>query len=282
MTKSKLLNNLKLVYGSNSAQVLNWLLEKLLRSPATPFLCDEELSCLTGEQRSQLIEWVRQISVEHKPVQYILGSVPFLGIEILVEPPILIPRLETEWWVNLLTERLSLFKDKALRILDLCSGSGCIGISLAHFFVESQVMAVDISPVACELIKKNLMHNHLSNVLVRQADLYEAVLDSKFDLIVANPPYVPRAEFLQLDPTVISWEDPQALVAPGHDLSIISKIIELAPLYLQNKEGLDSQLWIEVDFTQAAAVSAMMESYFGKVEVIKDQFGRERVVVGLL
>lgn len=274
-------SKLKPAYSDNyqTEQVLSWLLQKLLSCSAAQLALERNL-ILTEAQLAQLDEWVRQIVDEHKPVQYILGDVPFLDLEILVEPPILIPRPETEWWVDQLIKELAILKDAPLKILDLCSGSGCIGLSLAKYFSKSEVVAVDISAAACSLIQKNLLHNQLANVKIFHSDLFQKLGKQKFDLIVANPPYVPQSDYYKLDPSVRQWEDQTALVAPENDLSLIYKIIDLAPAHMQSQSGLLPQLWIEIDASQGIEVESRMRQKFNNTRVLMDQFGRQRVVIG--
>ena len=269
------------VYGNaqQAQQVALWLLEKLLKISISQILLVSDLE-LTLHQSQLLEQWLDELVNKHKPYQYILGSVPFLDLDVLVEPPILIPRLETEYWVNLLIQRFANFKNEQFKILDLCSGSGCIALSLAKFFRNSQVTAVDISHAACDLIVKNLAHNQITNVEVLQSDLCQKLSSQKFDLIIANPPYIPKLVYDKLEPSVKLWEDQQALVSPDHDLAIIANIIKLAPEYLQAKCTPISSLWLEVDSTQGDSVNTLMQGKFKQTELILDQFGRPRVIVG--
>lgn len=281
MRLKELVSKLVPVYGSEqqASQVALWLLEKLLKISVSQILILPELK-LTLDQSKSLDQWLDQIITKHKPYQYILGSVPFLDLDILVEPPILIPRLETEYWVSLIIERFAKFKNEPINILDLCSGSGCIALSLAKFFNRSQVIAIDISKQACDLISKNLIHNQISNVTVLQSDLYQNLDKQKFDLIIANPPYIPQADYVKLDFSVKLWEDPQALVSPDSDLAIITQIIKLAPNYLQSKHDQILSLWLEIDSTQDDSVKTLMQDKFKQTELVLDQFGRPRVVIG--
>ena len=276
-----LVEKLTEVYSNKdqAQQVLHWLLEKLLNKTQAQLIAQNDLQ-LTSEQQGQLDEWIKQIVDEHKPLQYILGSVPFLNLDILVQAPILIPRPETEWWVNELIQKFSHLKNEPLKILDLCSGSGCIALALAKYFSNSQVVAVDISKEACALIKKNIVHNQINNVEVVESDLYDSVEQTKYDLIISNPPYIPVESYQNLDLSVRMWEDRIALVAPNDDLSIIKKIIEIAPQYLQKKHSDLPQLWLEIDETQGSDVRKLMQNSFEQVDVVVDQFGSERVVVG--
>lgn len=281
MQISQIITRLQPVYPDNkqAQQVAHWLLEKLLNCSLSQLLLKVDLQ-LTDLQIKRLDSWLIELVDQHKPLAYILGSVPFLDLEILVEPPVLIPRLETEWWVDLLRQRLVELQNEELKILDLCSGSGCIGLALAKYFSKSHVTLVDLSLQACDLIAKNILHNQLNNTIVIQSDLVAKLAGRKFDLIVANPPYIPQSAYEQLDLSVRLWEAQNALVAPVSDLHIIDKIINLAPQYLQKKYDKLPQLWIEIDVTQGEVVQHFMQTDFGQVEILLDQFGRQRVVIG--
>jgi release factor glutamine methyltransferase len=274
-------NKLTVVYDNRNQaqQVTYWLLEKLLQQTQAQIMVQQDLK-LTIAQALQLDEWLKQLVEDHKPLQYILGSVPFLDLDILVQEPILIPRPETEWWVDELLQKLVHLKNKPLRILDMCSGSGCIALSFAKFFTNSQIVAADISKDACALIKKNIAHNQIENVVVVESDLFTNIEKNKFDLIVSNPPYIPADNYQGLDLSVRMWEDRRALVAPDNDLNIIKKIIKLSPKYLQQKHADLPQLWLEIDETQGVQVQKLMQNSFDSGSILKDQFGKERVVVG--
>lgn len=270
------------IYGSfdQARQVAGWLLEKLLNINQMQLIINgqQELSAMQSEQ---LDNWLDQIIVQHQPYQYILGTVPFLDLEIIVQAPILIPRLETEWWVAQLLQQWMKYKLAPLKILDLCTGSGCIALALAKYFSNSQVWAVDLSPAACMLAEKNALHNQVSNINVVQSDLYSNLGDLKFDLIISNPPYIPAAAYADLDLSVRNWEDQMALVAPGDDLSCIRQIIVQAPYYLSSTDFNLPRLWLEIDDTQGdEVVDLMQQAGFNSVQKTCDQFGRTRVVVG--
>ena len=267
---------------SQAQQVASWLLTEITGVTHAQLLINDPV--LTTSQSILLENWLKQLIQEHKPLAYILGHVPFLDLDILVQPPILIPRLETEWWVNLLIQGFANFKNERLKILDLCSGSGCIGLALASAFAKSQVYLVDILPAACDLISKNAQHNQLTNVIILESDLYQDFINQKsgikFDLIIANPPYIPAADYQNLDLSVRLWEDRLALVAQGSDLGVIAKIISLAPHYLESDLFGLPQLWLEIDATQGHSAGDLMRANFNQVDLIEDQFGKNRVIVG--
>lgn len=184
---------------------------------------------LTDAEQQKLDEWAYQRTVLHKPLQYILGSVPFLGLEILVEPPILIPRPETEEIVQDVITEFAAVRAEPLRILDLCTGSGCIALALAQAFSKATVVGVDINPDAIALANKNAEHNKVRNVQFVVSDMVAALpVDASFDLIISNPPYIPLHEFEQLDLDVKNWESDIALLAHGDGLLFYRRIAQEA------------------------------------------------------
>lgn len=223
---------------------------------------------------------------EHKPLPYIFGTVPFLALNLTIEPPLLIPRSETEYWCSWLIETSK--KEGTIpstisgTILDLCCGSGCIGLSLAQAFPQSIVYAVDDSPLACTITQENAKKNEISSVHCLQSNLYEALPPTqKFDLIVSNPPYISIDEWHSLDPSVARWEDPHALIAQNNGLALIAAIIDQAPLWLSPTPLYkDSpQLVIECGYNQGAQVKSLCEKAgFFSVEVRKDPAGNDRFI----
>lgn len=241
---------------------------------------------LTPAQHTTLADWLDKMTTQNMPIQYLLGSVPFNDLDILVQPPTLIPRPETEEWAINLIDQLKKLNNQALTILDMCAGSGCIALALAKAFPQSQVYATDISTQALALAQKNAKHNNITNVTFTQSDLFnELATDKLFDVIVSNPPYISFDEFQEMDDSVTTWEDPQALVADDNGRAIIDAIIEQAPDYLNTNKEMEEknipQLVLEIGYTQAHEVSDFMkECGFTNVKITKDLEGKERVVSG--
>lgn len=258
------------------------LLEKLLDAKQEELITQKELS-ITEEQEELLEQWIDHLVTNRMPLQYILGSTDFLGLEILVTPPTLIPRPETEYWVSLFLENLQKnisLKIAKLDILDLCSGSGCIGLALAKNLPNSSVIALDIEQQAIELGIKNAHHNGITNIKFLQSDLFDAIGQRKFDLIVANPPYISHQEWQTLEPEVKDWEDPRALIANDDGYTLIKKIIEHAPEHLTTVHGW-GQLWIEIGWQQSkTAYNYFQTSGFHTIETIKDLSHTDRTITG--
>ncbi|KAI9205414.1 S-adenosyl-L-methionine-dependent methyltransferase [Polychytrium aggregatum] len=207
-------------------------------------------SGLDRAERRRLDRWAELRSRSHKPLQYLLRSQPFLGLDITVRPPTLIPRWETEEWVErLITQiRKSLLyqpdRRHPIRILDLCSGSGCIALALAHHLngqpLPSQphsqpqfsVTGIDISARAIALARINQRRLGIGNAEFHQADLTDphqlarALHPEGYHILVANPPYIPRMQYQRLAASVKDWEDAVALESGGDGLELIRTIVK--------------------------------------------------------
>jgi release factor glutamine methyltransferase len=264
-----------------------WLLSRLTGRTQAKLLAMDDLM-LTAEQVEQLEEWLHDIAVDAKPIQYILGTVFFGSLEMAVEPPVLIPRPETEEWVIELINDLKALKNEPLKILDLCTGTGCIGLSLAEAFLNSKVVVSDISEDALLLAEKNKRLNAVANVTIVPSDLFEYVEQyGPYDLIVANPPYIPSGMFQSLDRSVKEWEDRKALLAGDDGLSVIKKIIERSSKNIKPDGVLAAQnkpvLVFEIDCTQGDAVRQLLvEAGFATVTIKQDSAGRDRVALACL
>lgn len=266
-----------------------WILEAITQKNKTMLIADHEIA-LSDQQKAQLSDWIDKIVNNNMPLQYAIGSVPFADLEILVEPPTLIPRPETEEWCINLIEQLQQLPNTALTILDMCAGSGCIALALAKALPKATVYGLDIAPAAIALAKKNAIHNHITNATFLHSDLYDSLSDSfKFDIIVSNPPYITENAWPLLAPSVTHWEDKGALVAPGNGLAIVKKIIAQAPDYIckngdiydELKEKNIPQLMIEIGYDQGPEVEKIMLQHgFNQVTIHTDLAGKDRVVSG--
>jgi len=280
-------HQLRLVYDDAIVchQYSWWLLEKLTGKPKAQLIAQETVALSTSDH-NKLQEWLHKLVDEHMPIQYILGSVPFNDIDVIVKPPTLIPRPETEEWTCNLIEQLQKIPAQALAILDLCTGSGCIAVALAKAFPLATITAVDIAQSALLLTQENAKYNNVTNVTCIISDLFNALPEgSSFDLIVSNPPYIAQNEWNTLDVSVTHWEDKKALVANDEGLGIIERIIATAPRFLKPNPDLQAhnipQLTIEIGYKQGPAVKARMDAagYEG-TQIIKDLEGKDRIVIG--
>lgn len=280
-------NKLKSVYDDPTLrnQYAWWILEAILEKKQAELIAQGRVN-LTHKQEKTIVSWLDKMITEHIPLQYLIGSVPFDDVDILVETPILIPRPETEEWVLWLIDQLNNIKNKQLHILDLACGSGCIAIALARHFHDAIIYATDINPQAIALTEKNIEYNYIQNVRPLTSDLFQAIPDGvQFDCIISNPPYINPTEWEKLDKTVTDWEDRNALIADDNGLYIIEQIITQAPLYLKPNDELFKknipQLVIEIDYDQGTAVEALLKKYsYNEVTVHKDLEGKDRFVSG--
>ena len=275
---------ISVLYPGPIAQHNAWiLLEHLTQSDQAHLIALDQIE-LSSEQQKKLDQWILLLTQQHMPLQYLLGNVPFIDIKILVEPPVLIPRPETEEWCDTLITELKRTLKAELKILDLCTGSGCIGLSLAKAFPQSMVYATDTEQYALSLAQKNATLNHIQNIVFLASDVYEAIPhDQKYDLIVANPPYITQEEWPMLEPEVKNWEASHALVAPDNGLAVINKIITGARAHLKPNSITIPQLWIEIGYQQGRQVSELFkQAGFVDVEVLQDWYSKDRVVIGKL
>ena len=208
-----------------------------------------------------------------EPVQYILGSADFMGLKFQVSPGVLIPRQDTETLVEAALIALQGAGDDPC-LLDLCTGSGCIGLSLASLVPRARVTLCDASREALEIAKKN-MHALGVKVDIRHGDLFDAVGRAKFDLIASNPPYIPRGELSELQKEV-QYEPRLALDGGPDGLDFYRRIASEAGSHL-NPGG---SVYLEVGIGQAPAVLELLKASLPCLEAgtIKDLNGIERVV----
>ena len=228
-----------------------------------------------NEQQFESYKRLIERRAAHEPCQYIVGKCEFMGFEFEVNPSVLIPRQDTE---TLVEEVLKIMPGKS-HVLDLCTGSGAIAISLQRYRPDIYPTAVDISGEALNVAVANSRARHCIIDFV-QSDLFEALdPNEKFDVIVSNPPYVSDAEYETLMPEVKDHEPALALKAGEKGLDIYERLIREAPSYL--KEG--GILALEIGCSQAEAVTKLMEAQgFVEIKVVKDLAGLDRVVIGYL
>lgn len=227
-------------------------------------------------ERNEMEEQFYRMCIEKRatriPLQHITGEQEFMGLTFRVNRHTLIPRQDTE---TLVEEGMRHMYD-GMRILDMCTGSGCILLSLLKYSNECEGMGVDISEEALKVARENAQRLGLKAEFV-QGDLFEPVPEKKFDMIVSNPPYIETAVIETLMPEVRDHEPMQALDGMEDGLFFYRKIVEKAPGFL-TKGG---WLLFEIGHNQGEAVSKLMTVQgFKAVEVVKDYTGLDRVVLG--
>lgn len=211
----------------------------------------------------------------NEPIQYILGSQEFMGIEFAVNESVLIPRQDTETLVETVLKH---FTNKGFTGLDIGCGSGCISISLAHYNQKAYMRGIDISEKAVETAQKNAELNKVENRTVFvQADIFNFDAYGKYDLIVSNPPYIKHKDIETLDENVRMYEPHTALDGGEDGLDFYRQIVKISPLLLRK----DGFIAFEIGIGQENDVKAILEENgFYDVEIIRDLCGVNRVVTG--
>ena len=209
----------------------------------------------------------------HMPVQYITGYQNFMGLEFMVSKDVLIPRMDTE---TLVEEVLRLGLSN-VRVLDICTGSGCILLSILKYVYGSSGVGVDISDGALGVAKANSEALGIDATFIK-SDMFENIpKDERFDIVVSNPPYIRSDVIGTLMSEVKDYEPLLALDGSEDGLKFYRIIADRAPEYLNN----GGMLFLEIGYDQGAEVSALLSAAgFMDVEVIKDLSGLDRVVSG--
>jgi release factor glutamine methyltransferase len=214
----------------------------------------------------------------HTPLQYIMGTTQFFGLDFEVNEDVLIPRPETEVLVQTVLEisRSSKLKGQRLKVLDLCTGSGNIAIALTKGLTNCKIVASELSDKALRVARRNAERNGvLDSIEFIHSDLFDEI-KGKFDIIASNPPYVARHEFAGLQKEVLT--EPRIAIDGGEDgLDFYRKIIASAPRYLND----GGYLVMEIGYGQAGRIKDIIGSTpgFKFLEVKEDQYVIERIVV---
>ena len=208
---------------------------------------------------------------ERIPLQYFTGEQDFMGLNFKVNPGVLIPRQDTETLVEEVLKAVT----PGMEVLDLCTGSGCIAVSLAKFVPGAKVQGVDISPEALKVSEENARRNGV-NVHFFLSDMFGQV-EGKFDVIVSNPPYIPTGEIQGLMPEVKDFEPHLALDGKEDGLWFYRILAGEGKKYLKPK----GTLMVEIGCDQGKDVSRIFkDNGYCDIKVIKDLAGLDRVVTG--
>ncbi|KAI7861892.1 S-adenosyl-L-methionine-dependent methyltransferase [Spinellus fusiger] len=268
---------------------LGWLKEKVLNDHRGHLL-PLSTPVLTAKEEQQLDTYVQQ-RTENKPLQYILGTQPFCDLDIKTRPPVLIPRWETEEWTYRLIEKIQPWvasQPRPFRILDICTGSGCIALALSAHLAphKADITALDIGTEAIALAHENYSHvaSQLHNpVRFLHKDIFSPQhFAAPFDLIVSNPPYVAEEEYAVLEPDVKAWEDPRALMALENGTAVHQHIIHLAKDLMTPASGTGlPRLLLEIGGThQVPVLTDRLKTHgFNALSVWKDLAEKDRVMV---
>ena len=226
-------------------------------------------------EKNKAEEFFRLIERRSKriPLSYVIGTRDFFGLTFKVNENVLIPEQETELLVE---EVIKYSEGKA--VLDMCTGSGCIAISIALFGKPSKVAASDISEKALEVARENAKSLKAGEISFIQGDMFENVTD-KFDIIVSNPPYIETGEIDELMPEVRDYIPRLALDGDIDGLKFY-RIISKEAVKKLNKNG---RIFYEIGYNQSRAVaSILLENGFTDVKIMKDYSGLDRIVMAKL
>ena len=260
----------KLIVQGEEAESLSFVYRSLKNLSFTDFVFT--LQQEVTEEEKQFVEEIFKKLANHIPAQYIIGHAEFFGMQLKVDERVLIPRPETEELVELiLAENL---KDN-LKVLDIGTGSGAIALALAKNRPDWSVTAADISQDALDLSLENANSQNL-NLSFIKSDCFSEI-SSKYDIIVSNPPYISRADEVEVGLNVLHSEPHLALFADEDGLAIYRRIAEDSKDYLND----GGKIYLEIGYKQGQSVPALfMENLPEKrVRTLKDQFGQDRMVV---
>jgi len=210
-----------------------------------------------------------------EPIDYVIGFTPFLHCQIDLSCDPLIPRQETEYWVeNLIAEHRG---RPALTCLDIYSGSGCIGVALAKHFYDSKVTFGELDKNLLEQTKLNLSLNDIdhSRTDIYQSNCFSSIPIMRYDIITANPPYIAYERIAQVSRSVSDWEPMEALFAQDEGLHHIKIILKEAQQYLND----GGYVYIEFDHPQYEAIKEILDDHpLYTADFIPDQFGKWRTL----
>ena len=247
-----------------------------------------------GEVKEELLAELESVLKQREqrvPLQYLMGECEFMGYDFYVDERVLIPRQDTECLVELAVEDIRNRKtqnrcesnntadqknEQKVKVLDLCTGSGCIGISVAKLCPDTEGTLADISEGALSVAKKNAQNLDAGVTLIK-GNLFENI-EGRFDYILSNPPYIPSEVIEGLMPEVKEHEPRLALDGEADGLSFYREIINEAPDYLNP----DGRIYFEIGAEQGEDLTHLMnERGFSEVKVHKDLAGLDRIVTGI-
>ncbi len=256
--------------GIADSQVDSWLLAEFVFGITRAKYYANMQMTVDGKSAEKYNELVNQ-RAGHIPLQHLVGTQEFMGLTFKVNENVLIPRQDTELLVENVADCLG---NGERTVLDMCTGSGCIAVSIDRLSKDSKVTAVDISEKALEVAQENNRFNN-ANVTFIQSDLFTNVI-GRYDIIVSNPPYIRTDEIPKLMEEVKSHEPVMALDGMEDGLYFYKKICNEASDYLND----NGKIFFEIGYDQGDDVSEILrQNRFCNIEVLKDLSGNDRVVI---
>lgn len=269
---------LALIYSQREAITISkWLINDLFGVNYTKLITQAN-SLVTPEQIDLYQKSMERLKSK-EPIQYILGYTQFLDIKVEVNPSVLIPRPETEELVILVVSHCKKNNLLSPKILDVGTGSGCIGLALAHLLPDSCVWVTDVSEGALETASHNfaqhkLSFNAIKGDFLEKQERNQLLNDGAFDIIISNPPYIATHEWQDLDEQVKRFEPTLALTPLRGDFLVFYRA--LSDFLKENKGG---TLFAEINEKYSKEVMEIMNSSHRKCEIKKDLQGKERMLI---
>ncbi len=234
---------------------------------------------MVSEEGIQRYTAMIQERLTRRPTAYILGHWGFMGLDFQVNENVLIPRQDTETLVEQMLELAGQIPVSELKVVDLCTGSGCIAISMAHYLGKrARVWATDLSGDALQMAKQNAAVN-VVNIEFCQGDLFAALgedLQGQIDMLLSNPPYIDPEVYAGLEPEVREYEPSMALAADHRGLIFYERIAREAGKWLRP----GGYLGLEIGYDQGESVAELLrKNQFEEVRVVQDLTGKDRVVL---
>lgn len=255
--------------GENEHEA-DWIISHVTKMSQEDFIKNPRE--ITDEEVAEIMDIVSRRN-SGEPLQYILGETEFMGLKFKVNELVLIPRQDTETLVETVIKKI---KDKEVKVLDIGTGSGCVGISIAKFCPNAEVTLLDYSEAILEVASENAKLNGV-DVKLEHCDILEEIPEGKYDVIVSNPPYIETDTIFSLDNIVTSYEPPEALDGGFDGLLFYQRIAEIAPEIMEE----NSYIAFEIGYNQGESVSEILdEAEFSGIKVIKDLCENDRVVTG--
>lgn len=256
---------------------INMLICHIKKINMSRFYATKNELILTNEEQKKLFEYLDKLIYENIPIQYIIGEVSIYNETYIVNNSVLIPRQDTELLIEKAIEYIN--KDNLKIGLDLCCGSGAIGVSVANNSCLNSIHFIDISKEALAVTKKNISKNNLSkDTLCINSNLFENIMTSgyKYDIIMSNPPYIPTDEIDSLSKYVKS-EPIIALDGGKTGLLFYERIIDEARSYLND----NGYIVFEIGYNQMSNITRIFNKYheYEIVEKIKDLNSNDRVII---
>ena len=255
--------------GENEHEA-DWIISHVTKMTQEDFIKNPRE--ITDEEVEKIREIVERRN-SGEPLQYILGETEFMGMRFIVNEFTLIPRQDTETLVETVVNKI---KDKKVRVLDIGTGSGCIGISIAKLCKNAEVTLLDYCDAILDVATANAEINDVK-VNIERCDILEEIPEGEFDVIVSNPPYIETDTIFSLDNIVTSYEPPEALDGGFDGLMFYRRIVEELASEIMAE---NSYIAFEIGYNQGESVSEILNETddFSGVKVIKDACENDRVV----